>query len=112
MIKRNGFVSNSSSSSFIFIVKKELHDKVYETLSDYQKSIIAEIVFKGKMFGFEFVAIQDLTNGDSSYLFEDLNPNPEPDDGNYESAIDAYYKYKAEVQKRGEETDFYYSRVS
>ena len=37
---RTGFVSNSSSSSFVMFVKKEDYDRIYETLSNLEKDII------------------------------------------------------------------------
>ena len=40
---RNGFVSNSSSSSFVLIVKKEDFDKVYGQLKKKEKKVIDHI---------------------------------------------------------------------
>ena len=51
---RNGFVSNSSSSSFVIIVKEEDHLKALEKIKDdYHKAIIETVMEKDKCFGID-----------------------------------------------------------
>lgn len=38
---RSGFVSNSSSSSYVIVIEKEAYDQMYSQLSNIQKDIIS-----------------------------------------------------------------------
>jgi hypothetical protein len=71
---RMGFVSNSSSSSFVIFVKKSDFDKIQATLSDLEKDILAFIEPKNvKAFDMDLVKISYLSgNVDSfdSYTFK------------------------------------------
>jgi len=59
---RNGFVSNSSSSSFVLVVPKELHEKVLSEINDeYVRAVV------------ETIAQDKVVFGKDCYLFEDFN---------------------------------------
>jgi len=73
---RMGFVSNSSSSSFVIFVKKSDFDKIQATLSDLEKDILAFIEPKNvKAFDMDLVKIsylsEELEDG-ASCLFEKI----------------------------------------
>lgn len=52
---RTGFVSNSSSSSFVLVVKKDDFEKVFSELNSLDKFLTKKITKKIKVFGEEFV---------------------------------------------------------
>lgn len=69
---RSGFVSNSSSSSFVMFVQKEDYDKVFETLDDLEKDIIKHINPREvNAFGKKLIKIGCISGNYSS--FEDYN---------------------------------------
>jgi len=43
---RNGFVSNSSTSSFIIILSKEKYNKLLTEVDSYQKAVLEELGFE------------------------------------------------------------------
>ena len=64
---RNGFVSNSSSSSFMILLRKEDYLEVYNNLSDLERDIVnflePETINK---FGIEFIKLSGMTGNYSS----------------------------------------------
>jgi hypothetical protein len=69
---RLGFVSNSSSSSFVLIVDKELHDKVRETLPPIVQEVVDFAMEEKVVFGRRMMVYHDLnTMGGYSYVWED-----------------------------------------
>ena len=70
---RNGFVSNSSSSSFLLVTTKVNYDKVLESLSEEEKELVKKCDYlfgTKKAFGQELITISYI-NGEYS-SFEDL----------------------------------------
>ena len=63
MKRRNGFVSNSSTSSFILIVKKDLFE---ENLPSELEEVFEDNIISKKIFGLDLVVINALddSNGD------------------------------------------------
>ncbi len=47
---RNGFVSNSSSSSFVLVIKTELFEKIYRELDKKEKFLADKLVTKKDPF--------------------------------------------------------------
>ena len=86
---RNGFVSNSSSSSFILITSKENYDKASENLSDVQKKFLEDIMHRKVFNGNKIVYFQHYSSyGGSSELnyINDLKiVSDEDKEGIYES---------------------------
>lgn len=50
---RNGFVSNSSSSSFVVLTSIENHERAMEKLSEYERAVVDKIMYvrKDQLFG-------------------------------------------------------------
>jgi len=70
---RTGFVSNSSSSSFIAIVSKEVHDRILDEYNELDRLMINYILDKpfplsGKMF----VSFDTIIGGDAGNDFDDI----------------------------------------
>ncbi len=91
---RNGFVSNSSSSSFVIAVKKDVHEKVLKQLTEYEKDVIEQIAEKDTIFGIDVYTIGDLDVHGDCYLFGDLPINEEAKDGESESPWDVLDRYE------------------
>jgi len=82
---RNGFVSNSSTSSFTIIIERSAHDKIFKELPEWVKVIVKGIkegspsygapIELLKFLGKEVIVIKDL--GDASgHLVPDLENDP------------------------------------
>ena len=73
---RTGFVSNSSSSSFLLLITKEAHDKILENSNEVNKILINHIM--GEPFnlaGQEFLGMSTMSGNCASDFdpFEDLD---------------------------------------
>lgn len=102
---RIGFVSNSSSSSFVLIVKKELHDKVFKTLDKYEKYVIEEVSHEATVLGLPAIEIGDMTDMSGySYTFEDLDDEYEDEE---RSPYEAFGSYQSKVMELGNKEDYY-----
>lgn len=64
---RTGFVSNSSSSSFIVMTTKKTHEKALEKLDDYTKDFLAKVINTKEAFGQEMVFVSDMHGMDGEY---------------------------------------------
>jgi hypothetical protein len=65
---RNGFVSNSSSSSFVYIIKAEKYDEFLSGLDDYKKEIIERLSPKKDVaFGIDVFIISGGLENTSSF---------------------------------------------
>jgi hypothetical protein len=112
MIKRLGFVSNSSSSSFVLITSKENHDKVYNELHPYCQAVIDnmfkhEYCFTNNFMGKE-VVIFAVADGDYSWTDDFSDPEydgekPKSKYGGTFNAYDAFHQYREEVGKNLDE---------
>jgi hypothetical protein len=56
---RDGFVSNSSSSSFICAVRELTHEQAIAKMEERERKIIEKTVFFKKAFGLELAADND-----------------------------------------------------
>ena len=95
---RSGFVSNSSSSSFVVIAAKDVVDTVLATLSPYEQAVAKYVQQADKKFMGGTVSIfQGMTgNYDSwEYGFEYEGEQPEDCDGTYDAWDNFIEKLKA-----------------
>ena len=93
---RTGFVSNSSSSSFVIAVRKEAHEEALKQLTKYEKAIINDIAREDKIFDIEVFIIGDMTDmGGNSWTFEEFPIYEEEG----ETAYDTFEKYESLVKK-------------
>jgi hypothetical protein len=84
---RTGFVSNSSSSSFVLVATKEAVEAVFQKTSIYVQAVANFVKTETKFLGKE-VCIFNGTIGDCSSwdnFNEDDYPIPEDIDGTYEA---------------------------
>ena len=107
---RTGFVSNSSSSSYVLVVTKEAHNKAYEQLSDYDRSVVNFLTSSKEqnLAGTEVVILGTFdTNGSSIYdAFREGYGDPpdslkpegleeDDDDWIYEAPYNSFSHYKS-----------------
>lgn len=77
MKTRLGFVSNSSSSSFVMLTSKENHEKVLATFTPEERELLA-IFFKftledsGVLFGIPIVTMTYLSGNAGDYLYDNI----------------------------------------
>jgi len=65
---RSGFVSNSSTSSFIVLVEEKYHNKVYENLHEYYKEFLPSVAHK-KFLGKNIICFSgEYCSEDGMYL--------------------------------------------
>ncbi len=74
MKRRTGLVSNSSSSSFTCLVKKEAFDKAYKEATPYTKSVIDVVSSETEIFGIRAVRLDTFcTPGGSMWEWTDID---------------------------------------
>ena len=98
---RSGFVSNSSTSSFVVVIKKEHHEKVMEAIQPYIKACIEALSPVAKKFnGQDLISFGTMTTmGGTQWEeidveFEGDIGNLDPEDAKYESVDDYIEKAK------------------
>jgi hypothetical protein len=68
---RQGFVSNSSSSSFVLIMKKDDYEESLKTLNKLEKIAIDHLGYQSKKaFGHDLIVIGCCTGNDSSFEYD------------------------------------------
>ena len=93
---RTGFVSNSSSSSFIIITSKENHERVLKDLHPFYQEVIKIMSVEKNFFGKDMVYTMNLTDrGGNSTLF-----------GEYSSVSEIEYKGEKPEEWDEDERDF------
>ena len=70
---RKGFVSNSSSSSFVAVIDRELYNKMYDDFPESYR-LVADMIFEKKK---GFVYGQILSGNIGEYFIEDLQGKKE-----------------------------------
>jgi hypothetical protein len=108
---RNGFVSNSSSSSFVIIIPKEVADKVKETLTPYEKVVVDHIGSTEKKFGSTDIVVHQWQSGNySSFEYfdaEDSGYKPGSDQNEENGHYDTWEKYVAAVKAKAGDSFVY-----
>jgi len=104
---RSGFVSNSSSSSFVIIVAKDVHDKALAdpSVTDYFRAVIEAIMDKNKIFGVDCYSVGNM-EGMSGYstLFgegHEMEVNVRPNQDEETHPGDILWIYKSLVRDNG-----------
>lgn len=69
---RNGFVSNSSSSSFIMMVRKDYFNEIVKGLEPLDQAVMEVLFTKDKAFGMDVMLFEDTSTDDWS-LFDDID---------------------------------------
>ena len=71
---RNGFVSNSSSSSFVIVMKKKDFEGFYSQLDDVEKAIVNHVLDHTtyKLDDQEFSVMSGVTGNESSFAYFSL----------------------------------------
>jgi len=77
---RNGFVSNSSSSSFVVITTKEVFDKVMGAVHPYVTAVVKELGFVQKKFLGKDVVTVSVWHDAGSDVWEGIEVDCEPPD--------------------------------
>lgn len=86
---RNGFVSNSSSSSFVIITTAEAHKKALKKIGKEQADLIKGLFYTKKLWGQEFVARGEMSDsGGWTQLLSLENADKEPSNEDDENIYD------------------------
>lgn len=114
---RNGFVSNSSSSSFVLAVKLEEHEKLIKNLSDFDKAVLKGLGKVKNVFGQKCFVIGDSmdSGGYHTICGEDWAPKGhdfaiEDENGETYDVFDAVYNYQAKAEKLTNDKKFYWDQ--
>lgn len=99
MKSRQGFVSNSSTSSFILITTKENFDKCYNELNDVEKKIVDFVTDEAKFLDTDCRTIEYIQGNYSTFEYDD----PELTSEDFEK-IEEEYDYCRE--------DFYWEVIN
>ena len=96
MKTRHGFVSNSSSSSFVLLVPKDVHERILKEVHPFVSTVVRQVMKPVSAFGREFLAFHELTVQDYSMVWEQY------DDSDYEGEIPmpAYKAFHEEYSGR------------
>ena len=117
MKTRLGFVSNSSSSSYLIITSKECHDKVLSAMTERERlalEIFGCIENSGStLFGVPIVTLSYMDGNNGDYLYDNIrgderyeefcSTSEENDDG-MDEIWEAVSSYKTAVRKDKENT--------
>lgn len=115
---RNGFVSNSSSSSFVLLMLKEDYEKVLKEFTKEEQKLLKKLKSdeKIKFLGKEMVLFEDMSNagGESliGSLIEDYISEIEHDEDNeeledemnedeFDRAYNVFSKFQSKAEKAG-----------
>jgi hypothetical protein len=99
---RMGFVSNSSSSSFVLLVKKDVHEKVLESdkIVGPAKKMLNELCSTVNAFDNEFVSFHNTSANDcSSLFFEQVVEIVVDDQEEFIEAIEVFDEYQGILMK-------------
>jgi len=108
---RSGFVSNSSSSSFILISKKEDFERVFNESDKYTQRVVEALGPITRTFaGIEVVVVSGMDGNESSFEYMEVSLDEEDqgkeefDDFNWILA-EYYYKFAERLNKECDTLD-------
>ena len=105
---RSGFVSNSSSSSFVAVVPMKIHEKVLEKNHPYVRAVVEALGSKRTVFGIEcFVTSTYSDQGYGTWDCVDADwPCDDIPNTRYGNEMEPYFAYEElymeEAEKEGE----------
>ena len=73
---RQGFVSNSSSSSFLLLVEAKWFDECFEKSDAYIQHVINQITGEGEIFGIKCKFIEGWDSYSGVSYLDELTPHP------------------------------------
>jgi hypothetical protein len=109
---RVGFVSNSSSSSFVLLATKENFNKVFNTSDEYTKKVLEELgiaFLSNKFLGKEMVCIPTFTNMDGEGSFSDISREELSDGTLGRDGFDALEGFHKKLKEENPEEVFSHS---
>ena len=97
---RHGFVSNSSSSSFVLVVMRREHEQIMTKLSDFERAVINFAMKEEKLSGTPVMMYHELTIMDDgsifgAYSFFSYDGEHTDGNGDYIAPWEVVSKYKA-----------------
>jgi len=98
---RNGFVSNSSSSSFVYLLKKEDYAEMLESADKFQKQVLKELYPQEvNVFGMELMMVSGGSGNCSSFEYMDVSfQDDDLEDPDDEEAFYEKYGYEPYAQE-------------
>jgi hypothetical protein len=117
---RTGFVSNSSSSSFILIVDKDIFDKeFYEIELEPIKRLISELFELKTIFNKEVAIYKNMTNMGGHGLWDEevedaqceLREEDYEDDDDYYDASEELYEFIKRLEEKAGEGNYLSERI-
>jgi hypothetical protein len=96
---RNGFVSNSSSSSFVICVEKNIHDQAISKIHPYYKACLEAIGFEQiKAFGKDLVCFKEWnTAGGSMWEYVNVEYDGDMPETNENECYESLREYEKAV---------------
>jgi len=111
MKARRGFVSNSSSSSFVLVVERGVHEAILPGLHPYARAVVEAHAKEGACLGRPCLVISSCHgNGGSHFERDDTDfdgEQPKDEDGCEMGAYGAIMAYKEAAYKVGPDKVFY-----
>ena len=104
---RTGFVSNSSSSSFLLIAKQSAYDDIVKDLTKFEIAVAEALSSKSKLFGEDVVVFSGWSDSGSSsweYIFDEMDYALSEEDEEDENLLDKPYEAYDKIVKNLKET--------
>ena len=102
---RNGFVSNSSSSSFLLLTTVENYERAKATLTKFQQAVAEQMKSEVKVFGRDMVSFETWHNQGASWT-EDFWVEGDFDEDESQDTYDAFDALETAV-KEGPKDEYY-----